>query len=90
MRNVLLDILKSYSHKAFLQARSQLSLTQAQMADRLSMDTRSYVYLEHGETMLQRSYIGAVPDLLLPRSCQIPEGAPHGLGNCTQRRRLII
>ena len=50
MRNVLLDILKSYSHKAILQARSQLSLTQAQMADRLSMDTRSYVYLEHGET----------------------------------------
>ena len=50
MRNVLLGILKSYSHKAILQARSQLSLTQAQMADRLSMDTRSYVYLEHGET----------------------------------------
>ena len=53
MRNVLLDILKSYSHKAILQARSQLSLTQAQVADRLSMDTRSYVYLEHvGVTMM--------------------------------------
>ena len=50
MRNVLLGILKSYSHKAILQARSELGLTQAQVADRLSMDTRSYVYLEHGET----------------------------------------
>ena len=40
--------------------------------------------------MLQHSYIGAVPDLLLPRSCQVPEGAPHGLTDHSQSRRLII
>ena len=50
MRKLYLSALKSYFHKQLIRRRTELGLTQEQMAQRLMMSVRPYVYLDHGET----------------------------------------
>lgn len=48
MRCMLLRVLRKYFCAQALHARTKMGMTQAQMAERLVMDERSYSDLEHG------------------------------------------
>lgn len=50
MRKMYHRILKTYFTNTLVQRRQALQLTQAQMAERLLMDDRSYIDLDHGKT----------------------------------------
>lgn len=50
MRKTYRDILKHQFHARLIRVRTALGLTQAQMAEKLSMDDRSYIDLDHGKT----------------------------------------
>lgn len=50
MRRLYRDILKQQFHSSLLHTRAKLELTQAEMAEQLAMDERSYIDLEHGKT----------------------------------------
>lgn len=50
MRKTYQYILKIYFYRNLVQARADLQLTQAEMAERLSMDDRSYIELDHGKS----------------------------------------
>jgi len=49
MRNHYTKILKNYFYQNIIQTRSNLKLTQEQMAEALIMDVRSYINLDHGQ-----------------------------------------
>ena len=50
MRKTYRIILKGYFHSSLVQARMAQGLTQAEMAERLAMDDRSFVDLDHGKS----------------------------------------
>jgi len=50
MRKTYHTILKTCFHRNLINARVSMGLTQAEMAERLVMDDRSYIDLDHGET----------------------------------------
>lgn len=50
MRKTYQCILKVYFNRNLVQTRTTLQLTQAEMAERLSMDDRSYIDLDHGKS----------------------------------------
>lgn len=50
MRQIYRDILKQQFRRRLLHTRAKLELTQAEMAEKLAMDERSYIDLEHGKT----------------------------------------
>lgn len=50
MRKRYQYILKQFFHSQLLHTRSDMGLTQSQMADLLEMDERSYIELEHGKS----------------------------------------
>ena len=50
MRKHQREILKNYFYSQLIATRESSGLTQAQMAERLAMDDRSYVDLDHGKT----------------------------------------
>ena len=50
MRKIYHSILKTYFHHTLIQQRTILRLTQSQMAERLLMDDRSYIDLDHGKS----------------------------------------
>lgn len=50
MRKTYQYILKIYFYRNLVQTRADLQLTQAEMAERLSMDDRSYIELDHGKS----------------------------------------
>lgn len=50
MRKTYHAILKCVFYEKLIQTRSQLGLTQSQMAEKLVMDDRSYIDLDHGKT----------------------------------------
>ena len=50
MRKHYLSVLKSYFHEQLILRRTELGLTQEQMAQRLAISIRPYVYLDHGKT----------------------------------------
>ena len=69
MREIYTDILKQFICSRFPQIRADLKLTQAKMAARLCMDTRSYVGIERME-----SSCGALTlALFLIYCCEDPE-----------------
>lgn len=49
MRKQYQKILKSCFHSSLVKARETLELTQSQMAEKLAMDDRSYISLDHGK-----------------------------------------
>ena len=49
MRKMYHKILKSCFHSSLVRTRTVMDLTQSQMAERLSMDDRSYINLDHGK-----------------------------------------
>ena len=49
MRKAYRAILKHHFYNALIHARDDAQLTQAQMAEKLCMDERSYVDLDHGK-----------------------------------------
>ena len=50
MRKLYQDIFKSYFYEQLVKSRANLNLTQTGMAQLLSMDVRSYIALDHGES----------------------------------------
>lgn len=50
MRKTYRNILKHRFHASLIQARTSKGFTQSEMAERLFMDDRSYIDLEHGKT----------------------------------------
>lgn len=50
MRKTYRNILKHRFHASLTQTRTAKGLTQSEMAERLSMDDRSYIDLDHGKT----------------------------------------
>ena len=50
MRKTYRDILKHCFHRALIRSRTVSGLTQSQMAEKLAMDDRSYIDLDHGKT----------------------------------------
>lgn len=68
MRKQYTNILKNFFRKKLIITRPRLRLTQEQMAQRLYMDDRSYIALEHG-----KSCCGAVTlSLFLIYCCDDP------------------
>ena len=50
MRKTYEKILKKHFYEHLISKREELHLSQVKMADKLIMDTRSYVNLDHGKT----------------------------------------
>lgn len=50
MRKTYTGILKNFFYQHLIQRRAELQITQAEMAELLAMDERSYVDLDHGKT----------------------------------------
>lgn len=50
MRNRIQSVLKNYFCSCLILNRKSLGISQEEMAHRLSMATRSYIDLEHGDT----------------------------------------
>ena len=50
MRKIYYLAMKKIFYVHLIKVRSDLKITQAQMAERLVMDTRSYVNLDHGKS----------------------------------------
>ena len=50
MRRTYRNVLKNHFHAHLVQIRITNGLTQSEMAERLSMDDRSYIDLDHGKT----------------------------------------
>ena len=50
MRRTYRDILKQHFHIHLVHIRTANSLTQSEMAEKLSMDDRSFIDLDHGKT----------------------------------------
>lgn len=44
------QILRNYFYHQLIQTRERLGATQAEMAERLAMDARSYIELDHGNS----------------------------------------
>ena len=55
MRRTYRNVLKNHFHVHLVQIRTTNGLTQSEMAERLSMDDRSYVDLDHGKTCYRAS-----------------------------------
>ena len=49
MRKAYHKILKSCFYNSLVHTRANLGLTQSQMAEKLAMDDRSYINLDHGK-----------------------------------------
>ena len=50
MRKVYHEQIKEQFHQALVETRMRNAMSQAQMAEKLAMDERSYVDLDHGKT----------------------------------------
>ena len=50
MRKHYTRLLKAFFHDKLFRSRIDLDITQEQMAERLVMANRAYVYLDHGKT----------------------------------------
>ena len=50
MRRIYRNVLKNHFHGQLVHVRDVNGLTQAEMAEKLSMDDRSYIDLVHGKT----------------------------------------
>lgn len=50
MRRHYTKVLKSFFHQELFRSRVDLGITQEEMADKLSMSSRTYVDLDHGKT----------------------------------------
>lgn len=50
MRKTYQAILKHHFHSTLVRTRTNLGLTQSEMAERLAMDDRSYIDLDHGKS----------------------------------------
>ena len=50
MRRIYRTVLKHHFHTRLIHFRDANGLTQSQMAEKLSMDDRSYIDLDHGKT----------------------------------------
>lgn len=50
MRNTYRRVLKNCFNNVLVRTRTEQALTQSQMAERLAMDERSYIDLDHGKS----------------------------------------
>ena len=50
MRRIYRNVLKNHFHVHLVQIRTSSGLTQSEMAEKLLMDDRSYIDLDHGKT----------------------------------------
>ena len=75
MRRIYRDVLKQHFHVHLVHVRDVQGLTQAQMAEKLSMDDRSYIDLDHGRTCCSAVTLA----LFLIYVCQDVPGFLEGL-----------
>lgn len=68
MRKHYTKVLKSFFHDKLLHRREALGMTQEEMADRLAMANRTYIYLDHGKTCCS----GLTLALFLIYACEDP------------------
>lgn len=69
MRKIYHEILKTCFHTNLIQSRDALGLTQAEMAEILAMDERSYSDLDLGKSCCSNITLA----LFLARVCKDPE-----------------
>lgn len=50
MRKTYHTLLKHHFHSTLVRTRANLGITQSEMAERLAMDDRSFIDLDHGKT----------------------------------------
>ena len=50
MRKQYIQVLKTFFNQKLFHSRVALGITQEEMAERLAMACRTYVYLDHGKT----------------------------------------
>lgn len=74
-RNPYVKVLKRYFSEHLGKTRTKLGLTQAEMAERLKVDERSYVELDHGAACCGAMTLA----LYLAYSCEDPEEFLRGL-----------
>ena len=70
MRKTYEKILKKHFYEHLISKREELQLSQVKMADKLIMDTRSYVNLDHGKAGCS----GLTLALYLIYCCDNPKG----------------
>lgn len=77
MRKHYSKLLKAFFHDRLFRSRVDLNFTQEQMAERLAMANRTYVYLDHGK----RGCSALTLALYLIYVCADPMGFLEGLKN---------
>ena len=77
MRKHYSRLLKSFFHEKLFRSRVDLNITQEQMAERLAMANRAYVYLDHGK----HSCNAVTLALYLIYVCEDPMAFLEGLRN---------
>ena len=85
-RKLLNDELKIYFHKKLIKRRAELGLTQAAMAQRLVMDTRSYIELDHGKSRCSALTLA----LFLIYLCKTPESKEEFLKGLESKFNEIL
>ena len=50
MRKLYREALKNYFYNSLIRTRAAGGITQSEMAEKLAMDDRSYINLDHGKT----------------------------------------
>lgn len=80
MRKQYRNILKSCFHSSLVHTREVMGLTQSQMAERLAMDDRSYIDLDHGKSCCS----GVTLSLFLIYCCRDPMGFLGELRNAIE------
>ena len=75
------QVLKRYFYHQLIQARERLGATQAEMAERLAMDERSYIELDHGNSCCS----GLTLALFLAFCCDDPTDFVEGLRRALEK-----
>ena len=81
MRKTYRSILKHCFHINLVHTRTTMGLTQAEMAERLSMDDRSYIDLDHGKTCCSAVTLALYLIYICEDVCGFLEDLRHALEN---------
>lgn len=84
MRKLYQNILKVYFNQQLVQRRMELRLTQAEMSERLSMDERSYIDLDHGKTCCSAVTLALFIAFVCEDVIQFTEELRHAFNACKE------
>ena len=89
MRNHYNLILKTFFQKNLIASRNDLCISQEEMAHRLSMSSRSYVDLEHGESGCSALTLALNLVYLCPDSLKFLNELKDALEETDTRRKAV-